>query len=56
MTVALYLRQSRNHNFAEISLILGIESYNGSFVGPNYRLTGSDNTLVCLGGQLIGQK
>jgi hypothetical protein len=56
MAVAFYLCQSRNHNFAEIPLILGIESHNGSFVSPNYRLTGSDNTLVRLCGQLVGQK
>jgi len=56
MSMPLDLRQSRNHDFAEVSLILSIECHHGGFVRSNNRFTRSYDTVVGLSGQLIGQQ
>jgi hypothetical protein len=50
MTVTLYLRQGRNHDFPEVPLVLGIKGDDSSFMCPHYRLTSPDYAVVCLGG------
>jgi hypothetical protein len=52
--VAFDLRERRNHNFPEVSLVLGVEGDDCRFVGPYYCLARSDHALVCLRVQLIG--
>lgn len=47
--MALDLRQSRDHDLSEISLILSVESNYSSFVRSNNGLARSDDAVVCLG-------
>jgi hypothetical protein len=56
VAVALDLRQCRDHDFAEVPLILRVESDHSGLVRPNYRFTRSDDAVVRLGRQLIGQQ
>jgi hypothetical protein len=56
VTVALYLRQCRDHDFAEISLILCVQSDHGGLMCTNYRFTRSNYSVVRLGRQFVGQQ
>jgi hypothetical protein len=54
--MTLDLRQGRDHNLPEIPLILSVESNYCSFVRSNNGLARSDDTVIRLGRQLVGQK
>lgn len=49
MTVAFDLRQRRDHDLAEVSLILCVECYNSGFMGADDGLACPDHSIVRFG-------